>query len=591
MLNLNTDKSVMGLEWKLNEGTLENGEPIYLRSGKQVSDKVVKIIAGRGITRIQEWLEPKLVDWMPDSYVLANMQEAVEVFTDNLKQGKKIALLGDYDVDGATSTAQVILWCRMAGLEEPIFHIPNREKEGYGPKIPAIEALRAKGAELLVILDSGTLSINEVARAKEIGMQVIIFDHHEPGEGHHVLPDGILVNPKLPINKEAGLDYLCTAGLVFLFLAGLNRHLIRLGDFNEARPAPNLKELMGVVALGTVADLVPLKGLNRAYVKLGLDKISLNTGLDSLYRVTKADDFSTKTCAFGLAPCINAAGRLEDSTRGTYLIMESDVEQANELSRRLMELNIERKKIQDDAVLECISVVETFNILPSIIVLYDENWHPGVIGIVAAKLKERYDRPTIIIGHGGKGSGRSIKGFNLGNALIEAKEHGILVAGGGHAAAAGLTITAENVPVLREFLSRKTDVMVRPPLKVDLSIEMADITMEDVEDFEMMAPFGKGNSKPSVVIKNGVLTNVFEMSGKHLKGILEHKGQKMDVMLFSGLGTPLGDALLRAKGYQVDIMGEMKVKLWNGTRKNQILLKDLMLIKAVMTDAITDKAA
>lgn len=585
------DLSVMGLEWKLNpENPRENQEPIYLRNGQQVSDMLINIIRGRGITRVKEWLEPRLADWMPDATVLANMQEAIEMFSHHISKNNRIALLGDYDVDGATSTAQMILWCREAGLEDPIFHIPNREKEGYGPKIPAIESLKAKGASLLVILDSGTLSVNEVARAREIGLDVIILDHHEPGEGHHALPDGILVNPKLPINKEAGLDYLCTAGLVFLFLAGLNRHLVKQGSFNEARPAPNLKSLMGIATLGTVADIVPLKGLNRAYVKLGLEKIAQNTGLHALYQATKSDEYSTKTCGFSLGPCINAAGRLEDSTRGTSLIIEDDAQQANELAKRLMELNIERKAIQDEAVMDCVALVEKFNTLPSVIILYDDKWHPGIIGIVAAKIKDRYDRPTVIIGHGGKGSGRSIKGFNLGNALIEAKEKGILIAGGGHAAAAGLTIDPNNIPDLKEFLSEKTDVMVRPPLKVDLIAEMQDITTDDVDDFEMMAPFGKGNSRPAIVIKNGVLTNVFIMSGKHVKGILQHKNKKMDVILWNGLDTPLGDAIFRAKGYQVDVLGEMKVNLWNGTRTNQMIIKDLMLIKAVMSDAL-DRAA
>jgi single-stranded-DNA-specific exonuclease len=563
---------------------------VTMRNGSVVPTEVVSIIHCRGAADAAAFLEPSLRAFMPDPFVLADMEPAVHRFADAVEAHETVAVLGDYDVDGATSTSLLLRYQRLVGLDQGLFHIPQRLTEGYGPNIPAIEGLRARGANLLVIADSGTGAVAQVARAREIGLDVIVIDHHEPNEDGSV-PDALVVNPKLPAN-DGSLAHLCTAGLVFLFLVGVSRELRARGFFTPERSEPPLRDLLGLVALGTVADVVPLKGLNRAYVHLGLDSMPLVPGILALNRVIndsrrKASDeggkaykdvgYTAYSCGFGYGPCINAAGRISDTMLGTRLLSTDDPEEASVLAAELHRLNVERQALQQEMVSACIESVEDPGPDDSVLVIHDDVWHPGVVGLGASKVKDCFDRSAVVIGTGGKGSGRGVFGFNIGKAFLKAAANGLLVKGGGHAAAAGLTIDPKRIPEFRTFMQEQSKGTVRPPTHVDLVVPVGCLTTETVRAFELLAPFGMGNPRPRVVFTDGVLADVRILKERHIKARLVTSYAQVDLILFGGVGTPLGEALQVAEGHFVDVMGEADINEYGSRISIQLKPEDIMI--------------
>jgi single-stranded-DNA-specific exonuclease len=598
-----SDVSALDRRWRVREEAGQTviqrdpgGAPVT-RSGAAVSEVVVQIAARRGASDVSAFLEPSLRDFMPDPSSLPGMDEAAARFSLAIERRETVAVLGDYDVDGATSTAILLRYLRHFGLK-PIFHIPRRLEEGYGPNVPAIESLASEGATLLLIVDSGTgkQAFPSVSRAKALGMDVIVIDHHEPNEDG-TKPDCILVNPKMP---EAGgsLAHLCTAGLAFLFLVGVNRRLRDTGAFADLGIAqPYLQDLLGLVCLGTVADVVPLKTLNRAYVKLGLAFMTRNVGLAALMEVAararKEDDdkrgrkqkqgsdgkglASEYACGFVLGPCINAAGRIDDTRLGTLLLSTDDPAEAAELADRLYALNQERRRMQEEMVEACMLSVSDPGPDDAVIVLYDPSWHPGVVGLGASKVKDAFDRSAVIIGADGKGSGRSVKGFNIGKAFLRATEAGILKKGGGHAAAGGLTIDPARVDEFRAFMQEQSKGTVRPETNVDIAVPVGQMSVDTVQGFEALAPFGMGNQKPRVAFVGGVLDSVRILSEKHVKARLVSGNGQVDLILFNCLGTPLGSKLIEAEGRYVDVLGAPQVNDYMGRVSVQVQPQDMMV--------------
>jgi single-stranded-DNA-specific exonuclease len=567
------------------------------RSGLAVSDEVVQIAARRGAADVAAFLEPSLRDFMPDPSSLPGMDDAVARFSLAIERRETVAVLGDYDVDGATSTAILLRYLRHFGLS-PIFHIPRRLEEGYGPNVPAVERLAAEGATLLVIADSGTgrQAFPSVDRARALGVDVIVIDHHEPNEDGSK-PDCILVNPKMP---EAGgtLAHLCTAGLAFLFLVGVNRHLRETGAFADLGvEQPYLQDLLGLVCLGTVADVVPLKTLNRAYVKLGLAFMTRNVGLSALMEVAararKEEDelrgrkqkqgaegkglASEYACGFVLGPCINAAGRIDDTRLGTLLLSTDDPSEAAQLAERLYALNQERRRMQEEMVESCMRSVEDPGPDDAVLVLYDPSWHPGVVGLGASKVKDAFDRSAVIIGAEGKGSGRSVKGFNIGKAFLRATEAGLLKKGGGHAAAGGLTIDPARLDEFRAFMQEQSRGTVRPDTNVDIAVAVGQMSVEAVKGFEALAPFGMGNQKPRVAFVGGVLDSVRILAEKHVKARLVCGNSQVDLILFNCIGTSLGTKLIEAEGRFVDVLGSPQVNEYMGRVSVQVQPHDVMI--------------
>lgn len=593
------DVSALGRRWELREAEASSVPALSLRDGTRVPPEVSEVAARRGVVDVRSWLEPSLRAFMPNPSDLVGLDEAVERFCAAVENGETVAILGDYDVDGATSTSTLLRWLRMAGAAKATFHIPDRMTEGYGPNNGAISMLRERGASLLVIADSGTQAFAQVTHAREIGFDVVILDHHEPKEDG-TLPDALVVNPKR-LDCDQSLSYLCTAGLALLFLVGANRRLRQTGYFERAGiPEPRLVELLGLTALGTVADVVPLKGLNRAYVALGLEAMPLIPGLRALKQAINEGregqgrevDWTSHGCGFNFGPCINAGGRISDTKLGTRLLTSEDSEECADIAGRLVELNRQRQELQKEMVGQCVERVAADNQDWPVIVVYDPDWHPGVVGLGASKVKDQFDRSAVVIGQGGKGSGRSVDGFNIGRAFLRAVEAGLLIKGGGHAAAGGLTVDPERIGELREFLAKEAEGLERPATKVDLARGVNDVSVDAVEAFELCAPFGMGNPRPRIAVTGGILEGVRLLKDKHVKARLRSGGATVDLILFNGVGTRLGEAIQAAEGRFLDVMGEASLNEYGGRVSIQVKPEDVMVGAAVAGAAIAaDRAA
>ena len=579
------DVSARGRRWELRPGAAPSTGDVVLRDGYKVPPQVLEVVARRGIEGVADWFEPSLKAFMPDPSTLTAMDDAVARLCRAVEGGERIAVFGDYDVDGATSTAIAIRWLRMVGVADAIFYIPQRLEEGYGPNDKAMDKLRAEGVGLVLCLDSGTGAIDPdpakgydpIGHARRIGLDVVVLDHHEPREDG-LMPDAIIVNPKRP-EDDGSLAYLCTAGLAFLFLVGANRALRRSGFFaGRGIAEPDLRPLLGLAALGTVADMVPLQGLNRAYVKLGLALMPENPGLAALAEATGEVEFSARTCGFVFGPCINAGGRISDTRQGALLLTTDDPEEARDVAARLFAVNRERQDMQRAMVAACVERAAAENAGDAAIVLYDEEWHPGVVGLASNKVKDAFDRTAVVIGQGGKGSGRSVEGFNIGQAFHHAIDLGLIKKGGGHAAAGGLTIDPAKVDEFRRFLCEASKGIERPASKVDLVLPVDGADIEAIEGFEAMAPFGMGNPRPRVAVVGAVLERpVLRSKGAIAAKLFDENRNCVDLILFGGEGTALGDALMAADGRRVDVMGEISINYYAGRRTVQLKVEDAMI--------------
>ena len=577
--------SICGFTWSIPTGSDVDGVPWSPDAGDdELPWYVTDIMTRRGIPSAHDFFRPSLRAVMPDpELALSGMTEAVKIFVSAVMKGKKVAILGDYDVDGATSTAMLLRWLRLVGRKDAIFHIPHRMNEGYGPSIFAVNKLHGEGASLLVIVDSGTLSFEPIKRARELGMDVVVIDHHEPGENGS-LPDATVINPKLPTN-DGSLSHLCSAGLVFMFLVAVNRLARQMKWFNSKRKEPTLSSLLGLVALGTVADIVPLKSLNRAYAQLGFPHMADIPGLaalrDILSKRSQNKDseiqWNAYSCGFLFGPCINAAGRISDTRLGTILLSEDNYDKAAEIAETLVKLNAERQDIQRVMIEECENMVDDPGPSDDVIVLHNQSWHPGVIGICASKIKDRFNRSTVIIGENGKGSARSVNGFNMGKALLRAKESGLLIAGGGHAAAGGLTINPARLDEFIAFMRSESKGMKRPPIEIDLVLRIGELTTDMIHAFESFQPFGMGNPKPRIAITGGRIDRIQILKGKHIKARLVEGRDSVEVIAFNSVGTTLGDGLVVCEGQMVDLLAELAINSYGGAEKIQLKPVDAMI--------------
>lgn len=566
------------------------------------------IAAARGFD-LDRYFAPSLKTEMPDPSRFKGMDEAVRRFCDAIQAGKSIAVYSDYDVDGATSASLVLRWIRDVG-SDAVYYIPDRMTEGYGLNSAAIRKLREEvGVEFILFLDAGTTAHEPLATAVELGLECVVIDHHDPDgmrrdlklgkpETNYLVPcpgeigiPATLVNPKRP-DEDRAYDYLCTAGLAFMFLVGVNREMRQRGFFNEKtalqedRCEPDLKKWLGIVALGTVADVMPLVDLNRAFVALGLSRMENIPGLRALNVANGDVGYSAYTCGFKFGPCINAAGRIGNTRTGTLLLSTDDLKESDELAQLLVETNEERKVIERAAVDEAIAQMEAFKD-DRVIVLNSENWHPGVVGLVASRIKDRFNRPTVIIGQDGKASGRSIEGFDLGTAVINAYKAGILIKGGGHAMAAGLTVAEDRIPELRAFLCEQAMSFVQPSVQIDIALKCGELTPAMVEAFGRMAPFDqKDNPEPMVAIYGGWVKNVRIMKERHVKLFLAGEAGETEALLWNAIGTPLGDALAASDDKFVDIYGTAEINVFGGKRRAVVRIVDAMVLDA--DDGIAD---
>src|SRR4051812_6389240 len=459
-LFLDVRHSVCGRAWRdrLDERGTARALDMVQRHG--VSELLARVLAGRDVEAndVEQFLDPTVKRLMPDPHVLTDMPKAVARIADAIERHEPIAIFGDYDVDGATSAAVLAKFLRHAG-GDPLIHIPDRIFEGYGPNTEAIRALADKGARLLVTVDCGTTSIEPLARAREMGLDVVVIDHHQADETVPAVE--ALVNPNR-LDDLSGLNHLAACGLVFMTVVAINRELRKRGFWHVLRPEPDLLDSLDLVALGTVADVVPLKGLNRAFVSKGLlamrrrEHVGLTALMDAA-RLTGPPE--CWHLGFLLGPRINAGGRIGRADLGVRLLLEDDPTQAGAMAAELDRLNRERQTIEQETLAQ--AEAEAMAALGieekgAVVVTAGQGWHPGVVGLVAARLKERYGRPAFAIalepGGIGTGSGRSITGVDIGGAVRHAVATGLLIKGGGHAMAAGVTIAPDKLAAFRAYL-------------------------------------------------------------------------------------------------------------------------------------------
>ncbi len=440
---LGVERSATGRAWRDRLDDRGNARALAMVQRHGLSELLARVVAGRGVEvdDVAGYLDPSLRTLLPDPYVVTDMEAAAVRIADAVVRGESIAIFGDYDVDGATSAALLASFLRSAGAD-PLIHIPDRIFEGYGPNVGAIQSLADRGARLLVTVDCGTTSLEPITQAKRMGLDVVVIDHHQADE---VLPPAVaIVNPNR-LDDLSKLTYLAAVGLVFLTIVAINRELRRRGFWTGARAEPDLLGFLDLVALGTVADVVPLKGLNRAFVAKGLlamrrrERIGL-TALMDVGRLSGPPE--SWHLGFLLGPRINAGGRIGRADLGVNLLLEQDSIEATRMAEELDRLNRERQAIEQatlgHAEAEAMAALGLEE-KGAVVVTASEGWHPGIVGLVAARLKERFGRPAFAIalepGDSGTGSGRSIAGVDLGRAVRQAVAEGLLVKGGGHAMA------------------------------------------------------------------------------------------------------------------------------------------------------------
>lgn len=575
--------SFSGRAWDLR--ALDDAAALSISQRLDLPDIVGRILAARGfgLEEAPSFLEPKLRDFMPDPTHLLGMEEAVKRLADALEDGEPIGILADYDVDGATSCALLTRHLRALGATVAI-DIPDRLDEGYGPNPKAFSRLEAQGCQLVVVLDSGTTAFEALSAAAAGGHEVIVVDHHAAEER---LPEALAVINPNRVDQESPLGDLAAVGVTFMLCVALARALRQRAGCVAAAD-PDLRQWLDLVALGTVCDLVPLKGINRALVAQGL-KIaarSTNPGLQALTDVAKLATVSEAShFGFALGPRINAGGRTGQSHLGANLLTSDDGGDVATIAAQLDALNQERRRIEKKVLDEALRQIQPAVADGPILVAAGNGWSPGVVGVVASRLVERYHRPAVVIGLDddgiGKGSGRSIKGFDLGAAVIAARQDGLLEQGGGHPMAAGLTIAECKVDNFRDFL--KTRMLttfgpgVPPPacLQLDAELQPSSLTLDLGEALQRLAPFGRGNPEPRLWLPSAILHQVRRIGENHLDcRIGDQHGARLRGVAFRIADQPLGHALLSAGDKPVHLAGRIKIDSWQGKRRVGFQIED-----------------
>jgi single-stranded-DNA-specific exonuclease len=588
-LFLGVENSATGRAWRDRLDERGSARALAIAQRHDLPELLARIIAGRNIEvdEVETFLDPTIKRSMPDPNVLTAMREAAERIANAVMGGESVAIFGDYDVDGASSTALLARFLRHCGLD-PMVHIPDRLFEGYGPNVEAVRALADRGAKLLITVDCGTTSIEPLAEAKALGMDVVVIDHHQADE---TLPPALaIVNPNRR-DDLSGLGHLAAVGLVFMTVVAANRVLRTRGFWIGERPELDLLSLLDDVALGTVADVVPLIGLNRAFVAKGLIALRRRDrpGHVSLMDVARlSGPPEAWHLGFLLGPRINAGGRVGRADLGARLLMEDDPIEAAKIAAELDRLNRERQTIEQQTVAQAeIEAMAALGIeeTGSVVVTAAEGWHPGVVGLVAARLKEKFNRPAFAIalepGGIGTGSGRSIPGVDIGWAVRRAVTEGLLIKGGGHAMAAGVTLRKGALAQLRAFLEATLapDVQAarrQSGLMVDGAVSASGANADLVTMIERAGPFGSGNPEPTIALPAHTVTFADEVGQAHMRVRLKSAdGGAVNAIAFRAVGQKLGTALKESRGRQIHAAGTLSLDRWQGEERVQFKLTDI----------------
>ncbi len=582
---LGVERSLKGRRWERRPGDDRLG--LALSQRLELPDVIGQLLAARGLDleTAEGFLDPRIRDQMPDPFTLKDMDSAVDRLAAAVTNGETIAIFGDYDVDGATSAALLKRFFEAVGGRVEIY-VPDRQREGYGPNTPALLALGERGASVIITVDCGITAFDPLAAAAEAGHDVIVIDHHvaEPQ-----LPAAVAVINPNRLDDPSIHGHMAAVGVTFLLAVAVNVRLRETGWYSS-RPAPDLLRWLDLVALGTVCDVVPLIGINRALVTQGIKMMARrgNVGLAALADIAGVSEApEAYHLGFVLGPRINAGGRVGESSLGADLLSTEDAGHASELANRLDALNRERQEIEARCLAEAIKQAEAGGAGDGLVFVSSEGWHVGVIGIVAGRLKERYDRPACVVaedGGIGKGSGRSVPGIDLGAAVIAARQAGLLVNGGGHAMAAGFTVEPVRETEFRAFLAERINQSAGPNgivarLGVDGAIQPGAATAEFALTLSRIAPFGSGNAEPRFVLPAARVVKADVVGADHVRCIVSGEGGgSLSAIAFRSLEEPLGQALL-ARGTPLHIAGHVRINRWQGRETAQFIVEDAAAVR------------
>jgi single-stranded-DNA-specific exonuclease len=578
-------RSLTGRRWRERAADAETARRHQLDMG--LSEPLARALAARGVAAGEGrvFLNPTLKALFPDPSSFADMDRAARLLLDALERRRPTVVFADYDVDGAASAALLVRWFRAMGADLPIY-VPDRIAEGYGPSPAAFRRLRQEGAEVVVTVDCGAAAHDAIACAAEIGLELVVVDHHLMRE--EIPACAALVNPNRP-DCGSGQGVLAAAGVTFVLLAALNREARRRGLF-EARKEPDLFRWLDLAALGAVCDVTQLSGFNRALAAQGLRIMSAwaNPGLQALMTVAKASGpASVFHAGFVLGPRINAGGRIGRADLGARLLSTDDPQEAHSLAVELDALNASRKEVEREVQESAVRIIEreSNQAEAPLILAAADDWHPGVIGIVAGRLRERYRKPTIVVGidraaNVGKGSGRSQPGVNLGRAVQAAFDEGLLLSGGGHAMAAGLSVRPDALPELREFLcarlaEEQAAAAAEEALDVDALVTTAGADRALYSDFQRLAPFGPGNPEPVFALADARVERPMPLRGGHVRVTLaDRSGGRLKAVAWRCEETELGRRLL-CEGGAVHVAGRLKPDDWQGRAGVELEIDDV----------------
>ncbi|MBS0526111.1 MAG: single-stranded-DNA-specific exonuclease RecJ [Proteobacteria bacterium] len=584
---LGIERSLTGRRWA--ERLADERIALAMAQRHGLPDAICRLLAAREVDLegVPDFLEPTLRKFLPDPSHLKDMDLAVERLVRAVQQGERIVVFGDYDVDGATSSALLLRFFRSIGGNIGVY-IPDRRREGYGPNAPALLKLREEGAAVVVTVDCGVTAYEPLAEARKAGLDVVVIDHHQ---AEIVLPEALAVVDPNRIDDQSPHKQLAAVGVAFLLCVGVNRALRAAGWYGEPRPEPDLRQWLDLVALGTVADVVPLTGVNRALVRQGLAVMQQrrNPGLAALADVARLrEPPGAYHLGFMLGPRVNAGGRVGQADLGARLLASEDPHEVSALAVRLDEFNAERRAIEREVLDQAIARIEGLygpdrKGLPAALIVESEGWHIGVIGIVASRLVERYGRPAFVIGMDGelgKGSGRSVRGVDLGAAVLAARQSGLLINGGGHAMAAGLTVAREQLPHLARFLDERLapQLGAAPAVRelgIDAALAPGAATQELVGMIERAGPFGAGNALPRFAL-TGVRVDYAQPVGEgHVRcTLVGHQRGRVEAIAFRAGQSELGRALLDPAKPILHVAGALRLDRYNGRESVRLQIDD-----------------
>ncbi|MBN9564814.1 MAG: single-stranded-DNA-specific exonuclease RecJ [Alphaproteobacteria bacterium] len=580
-----------GRSWQFRD--YAERDALRLSQQFEIDDFLARLLVNRSanLEEIETFLEPTLKKSLPEPYTLLDMETAVKRTLSAIHNKEPMAVFGDYDVDGATSGAILLRFFKILGIKLD-FCIPDRILDGYGPNEASLKLLANRGVRLVHMVDCGTLAFEPLKLAREIGLDIIILDHHKADVS---LPPAVaIVNPNRLDQEYSQLSHIAAVGVTFLFIVALNRAL-RQSNFFQNRLEPNLMDLLDLVALGTVCDVMPLTGLNRAFVFQGLNvmKKRQNVGLNALYDLAGIHEEPTSYhLGFVLGPRINAGGRVGQSDLGMKLLSTDDEFEAQALARTLDEYNTQRRNIESTAIEEAILQSKQYSNSTSL-VLDSPSWHQGIIGIVASRIKDQFHRPTFILSHTGgiaKGSGRSLPSIDMGTFIHQSLHQGIILNGGGHAMAAGFSIEIDNIPRLRDSFeeycqARLGDIDLTPKITIDAALSIGAVNAGLIDNIDRLAPFGMKNPQPKFLFPYVKIKSIRQLNNNgnpdivHLGLDLAHDTSttRLPAVAFRVQDTPLLEAFMSGREGLFHIIGTLKREWWQGREQIKLYIEDACL--------------